>query len=71
MVVRELAFERRGKPTDRLKSEEEMARDEKERLEKLEVRELTTEGQPVRTALRSDLFLSISKPSMHLVILTQ
>ena len=37
VVVRELAFERRGKPTDRMKSEEEMAREEKERLEKLEV----------------------------------
>ena len=37
MVMRELAFERRGQPTDRLKSEEEMAREEKERLEKLEV----------------------------------
>ena len=37
VVVRELAFERRGNPTDRMKSEEEMAREEKERLDELEV----------------------------------
>ena len=30
-------FERRGKPTDRMKSEEELAKEEIERLEKLEV----------------------------------
>ena len=40
VVVRELAFERRGNPTDRMKSEEEMAREEKERLDKLEVNPL-------------------------------
>lgn len=35
--VRELQFERRGKPLNRMKTEEELAREEKERLEKLEV----------------------------------
>ncbi|KAJ3040491.1 nucleolar complex protein 14 [Rhizophlyctis rosea] len=34
--VRELAYDRRAKPTDRLKTEEEIALEEKERLEKLE-----------------------------------
>ena len=37
VFVRELAFERRGQPTDRMKSEEEMAKEEKKRLDKLEV----------------------------------
>ncbi len=36
--VRELQFERRGQALDRLKTEEEIVREEKERLEKLEVR---------------------------------
>ena len=36
-TVRELAFEKRGIPTDRLKTDEEAAKEEKERLEKLEV----------------------------------
>ncbi len=36
-VVRELAFEMRAHPTDRLKSPEEIARAEKQRLEELEV----------------------------------
>lgn len=35
--VRELQFERRGLALDRLKTEEELAMQEKERLEKLEV----------------------------------
>lgn len=35
--VRELQFERRGQPLDRMRTEEELAREEKERLEKLEV----------------------------------
>ncbi|CAG8528317.1 11595_t:CDS:10, partial [Ambispora leptoticha] len=34
--VRELALEKRGRPTDRLKTEEEIALEEKEKLEKLE-----------------------------------
>lgn len=34
--VRELAFDKRAKPTDRTKSEEELAREEKEALEKAE-----------------------------------
>ncbi|KAJ3045949.1 nucleolar complex protein 14 [Rhizophlyctis rosea] len=34
--VRELAYDRRAKPTDRLKTEEEIAQEEKGRLEKLE-----------------------------------
>lgn len=36
IAVRELMFATRGKPTDRLKTEEELAKEEKERLEKLE-----------------------------------
>ena len=36
-AVRELQFERRGQALDRLKTEEELAVKEKERLEKLEV----------------------------------
>ncbi|KAK4875209.1 hypothetical protein RN001_011631 [Aquatica leii] len=35
-VMRELRFEARGQPTDRLKSEDEIAKEEKEKLEKLE-----------------------------------
>ncbi|GLV32750.1 lethal (3) 07882 [Carabus blaptoides fortunei] len=35
-VMRELRFEARGNPTDRLKSEDEIAKEEKEKLEKLE-----------------------------------
>ncbi|KAJ4450939.1 hypothetical protein ANN_02374 [Periplaneta americana] len=35
-VMRQLKFEARGKPSDRLKSEEELAKEEKERLERLE-----------------------------------
>lgn len=35
-VMRELRFEARGVPSDRLKSEDEIAKEEKERLEKLE-----------------------------------
>ncbi|RIA96440.1 nucleolar protein 14 [Glomus cerebriforme] len=36
-IVRELAFEKRARPTDRTKSEEEIALEEKEKLEKLEL----------------------------------
>ena len=36
-AVRELLFERRGQPADRMKSEIELAREERERLEKHEV----------------------------------
>ena len=39
-AVRELVFEKRGQPTDRMKSQEELAREERERLEKLEVNQL-------------------------------
>ena len=39
-AVRELVFEKRGQPSDRMKSEEEIAREERERLEKLEVSRL-------------------------------
>ncbi|KAL5022325.1 hypothetical protein ScPMuIL_001480 [Solemya velum] len=37
MMVRELKFEMKGKPTDRLKTEEELAKEEKEKLEELEM----------------------------------
>ena len=33
-------FEKKGQPTDRMKSQEELAREERERLEKLEVTQL-------------------------------
>lgn len=36
-IVRELAFEKRAIPTNRTKSEEEIALEEKEKLERLEV----------------------------------
>lgn len=36
-IVRELAFEKRARPTNRTKSEEEIALEEKEKLERLEV----------------------------------
>lgn len=36
VTVRELAFEKRGQPTNRMKTEEEVAKEEKEKLEKLE-----------------------------------
>ena len=36
--MKELLYEKRGRASDRLKTEEELAREEKERLEKLEVR---------------------------------
>ncbi|KAK0182608.1 hypothetical protein PV327_000728 [Microctonus hyperodae] len=36
IAVRELQFERRGKPSDRLKSEEDIMKEEKEKLEALE-----------------------------------
>ncbi len=35
--MRELVFERRGRPSERMKSEEEEAMEERERLEKMEV----------------------------------
>ncbi|XP_064381967.1 nucleolar protein 14-like [Halichondria panicea] len=35
-TVRELAYEKRGQPTDRMKTEEEIAKEEKEKLEKRE-----------------------------------
>ena len=43
-AVRELVFEKRGQPSDRMKSEEEVAREERERLEKLEVSRLAVLG---------------------------
>lgn len=39
-LMRELKFEARGKPSDRLKSEDEVAREEKEKLEELEAARL-------------------------------
>lgn len=39
-VMKQLIFEARGKPSDRLKSEDELAKEEKERLEKLEAERL-------------------------------
>ena len=38
-VVKELLYERRAQATDRLKTEEELAREERERLQNLEVYE--------------------------------
>lgn len=39
MMVRELGFEMKAQPSEKLKSEEELAREERERLQNLEVRE--------------------------------
>ncbi|KAK0092627.1 hypothetical protein PV326_001004 [Microctonus aethiopoides] len=41
IAVRQLQFERRGKPSDRLKSEEDIMKEEKEKLEALELDRLT------------------------------
>ncbi|XP_024936270.1 nucleolar protein 14 homolog isoform X2 [Cephus cinctus] len=54
IAMRELKFEARGNPTDRLKSEEEIAKEEKEKLEALEANRLArmkgftddSDGQP-------------------------
>lgn len=37
MMVRQLGFEMKAQPSEKLKSEEELAREERERLQKLEV----------------------------------
>lgn len=37
MMVRELAFEMKAQPSEKLKTAEEIAREERERLQKLEV----------------------------------
>lgn len=47
MLFRELAFEMKGKATDRLKTPEEIAKEEKERLEQLEVPIVTTAVSPI------------------------
>jgi hypothetical protein len=47
MLFRELAFEMKGKATDRLKTPEEIAKEEKERLEQLEVPIVTTAISPI------------------------
>lgn len=36
-IVRELGFEMKAQPSDRMKSEDEIAKEEQERLQKLEV----------------------------------
>lgn len=38
MMVRELGFEMKAQPSERMKSPEELAREEKEKLQKLEAR---------------------------------
>jgi hypothetical protein len=48
MLFRELAFEMKGKATDRLKTPEEIAKEEKERLEQLEVPATTPRACRVR-----------------------
>ncbi|KAJ1960751.1 nucleolar complex protein 14 [Dipsacomyces acuminosporus] len=53
--VRELVFEQRARPQDRLKTEEEQAREEKERLERAERhRQRRMEGLPSDTENESD-----------------
>lgn len=37
MIVRELGFEMKAKPSERMKTEEELAKEEQARLQKLEV----------------------------------
>jgi len=40
MIVRELGFEMKAKPSERMKTEEELAKEEQARLQKLEVYQL-------------------------------
>lgn len=42
MMVRELGFEMKAQPSEKMKSPEELAREEKEKLQKLEAREECT-----------------------------
>ena len=44
--VRELGFERRGQALDRMKTEDELIKEEKDRLEKLEVRQSENVTRP-------------------------
>ncbi|CAH1757334.1 4928_t:CDS:10 [Entrophospora sp. SA101] len=62
-LIHELAFEKRGRPTDRTKSEEEIALEEKEKLEKLErARKRRMEGLSSNSDSDSDDFsLNTSK----------
>lgn len=41
MMVRELGFEMKAQPSNRMKTEEELAKEEQEKLRKLEVRTVT------------------------------
>ena len=53
-MIRELKFEARGVPSDRLKSEEEIAREEKEKLESLERDRLERMRGDVKTPERNN-----------------
>lgn len=44
MMVRQLVFDMKAKPSDKMKSEEEIAKEEQERLQQLEVLQLTVAG---------------------------
>lgn len=60
-AVNELKFETRGNPTNRLKTESELAKIEKDKLDKLEVSE-----QALRSPCGSGLMSSGDKPqTMH------
>lgn len=56
MMVRELGFEMKAQPSEKMKTPEELAKEEKEKLQKLEV---TTTPKPIR---RSSLLLSLFRP---------
>lgn len=66
MVVRELGFEMKAKPSNRMKTEVELAKEEQERLRKLEVEGLCTHGHGHRPHC---VVLFIQRPSLFKVLL--
>ncbi|KAJ1336749.1 hypothetical protein BSLG_007068 [Batrachochytrium salamandrivorans] len=70
--VRELAYDRRAKPTDRIKNEDEIAQSEKNKLEKLEKERIRRmQGEDAETVLERSVTLknALHKP-MILAMLT-
>lgn len=63
-MVRELGFEMKAQPSNRMKTEEDLAKEEQERLRKLEVRVTCNRGQPSWTPKRlSSLVYGLSADS--------
>lgn len=50
MMVRELGFEMKAQPSERMKTPEELAREEREKLQKLEVRSQLNTFTSMQTA---------------------